>query len=87
MKLIAIDTIHISSVKAENLLPGEEFETDEGTAKLLLQRGLVHEVKAKAAPKNKAEAPPADKTDGTDDAPQAAPAIISAPRARGTKAS
>lgn len=59
MKLRAKDTLHVSSVKADNLQPGEEFEVADDTGRQLVERGLATEVKseAKAAPAhaNKAE--------------------------------
>lgn len=54
MKLKAKDTLHISSVKPDNILPGEEFEIDDAGGKSLIDRGLATEVKATAPPKPKA---------------------------------
>jgi len=45
MKIKAKDTIHISAVQADNLMPGAEFEVDDATAKDLIDRGLATEVK------------------------------------------
>lgn len=54
MKLKATDTIHVSSVKSDNILAGEKFDVSEVEAKSLIERGLA--VKAEgAAPRNKAE--------------------------------
>jgi hypothetical protein len=53
----ATDTLHISSVGPENITPGQEFETTEGTAKELEARGLATRVKAEPAPENKADKP------------------------------
>lgn len=57
--------LHITSVGADPIGPGETFEVGETEAKQLEARGLatrVGEVKAeKAAPENKAEAAPANK--------------------------
>lgn len=54
MKLYAIDTVQITSVKSEPLLEGEAFEVeDEAEAELFIKRGLA----SKEAPKEKAEAP------------------------------
>lgn len=63
MKLKAIDTLHVSSVRPENLLAGEEFEVSEAVGQSLVDRGLAAEVKAKAAPapQNKAEPAPKNK--------------------------
>lgn len=61
MKLTAIDTLHISSVKAENLMAGEEFEIDDAAGESLLKRGLALKAKAELAPKNKAVTPASNK--------------------------
>lgn len=57
MKLKAKDTLHVSSVKAENLLPGEEFETSDDQGRQLVERGVATEVKGSA----KSDAPPETK--------------------------
>ena len=67
MKLKAKDTLHVSSVKADNLLPGEEFEVSDDMGRQLVERGVATEVKAtkaKAEPEhaNKAEQAPANKS-------------------------
>lgn len=62
MKLKAKDTLHVSSVKPENLAPGEEFEVSEAVGRSLVERGLATEVKAAPAPKNKAEPKPKNKS-------------------------
>lgn len=74
MKLKALDQVHISSVKADSLQPGEEFEVSAATGKELLAKrpGTVEQVadedsgvpdeKAEPAPENKAvSAAPANK--------------------------
>ncbi len=68
MKLKANDTLHVSSVKADNLLPGEEFEVSDDIGRQLVDMGRATEVKGKAAaksepaaPENKAEPPPENK--------------------------
>lgn len=62
----AIDTLHLSSVGPDNILPGAEFEVGETDAKALEGRGLAKrtgkaapalENKMDAAPENKAAAP------------------------------
>jgi hypothetical protein len=71
VKMKAVDQVHISSVKADSLQPGEQFEVTEATAKDLEDRGLAKRVggaKAEPAPTNKAEPAPTNK---------AAPAPIS----------
>ena len=74
MRLTANDTLHVSSVKADNLLPGEEFEVSDDMGRQLVELGRATEVKgskgkadapaAKAEPAilNKMDAPPANKT-------------------------
>lgn len=64
VKMKAIDTLHVSSVGADNIAPGGEFAVDEDTARQLEERGLATRVKAKAAPaapQNKMEPAPANK--------------------------
>jgi hypothetical protein len=63
MKLTANDQLHISSVKADNILPGEEFEVSDLQGQSLIDRGLATEVGGKKAPapKNKKAADPANK--------------------------
>ncbi len=57
MKLKANDTLHISAVKADNILPNEEFEVSEAEGKRLIAAGYAREVKPAAkkaaAPANK----------------------------------
>jgi hypothetical protein len=67
MKLYATDQVSISSVQADTLKPGQEFEVSDSRGKELLKT-LPHAVsdkapkgKAEPAPKNKAEAPPKNK--------------------------
>lgn len=45
MKLKANDTLHVSSVKADNILQGEQFEVADNVGKLLVDRGLATEIK------------------------------------------
>lgn len=59
MKLKANDTLFISSVKSENILPGEEFEVSDAEGKRLIDRGLA--VKAAKPPSNKMKQAPANK--------------------------
>lgn len=66
VRMKAIDTLHVSSVKADNLLPGEEFDAPQYVADDLEKRGLATkfaETKQEpAAPENKAEPAPLNKT-------------------------
>lgn len=66
MKLKALDQIHVSSVKADSLRPGEEFEVGDALGKELVakhpQRFAVLEGAAEADGE-KAEKPPANKAD------------------------
>lgn len=64
MKLKANDTLHISAVKADNILPGETFEVSEAEGKSLVDRGLASEVKAAPKPANKMAKAPANKAGG-----------------------
>lgn len=67
VKMIAADTLHISSVRAHNLVAGEEFEVSSHIADDLEARGLARRVvvqKAAPAPANKMAEPPANKADG-----------------------
>lgn len=66
MQLKAKDTMHISSVKAENIRPGEKFTVSDVTGRDLIKRGLAEQVKprarkAAAAPANKKAAEPKNK--------------------------
>lgn len=69
MKLYALDTVQITSVKSPDpLLAGEAFEIDdEAVAKQLIDRGLASEKapgeKAAPPPKNKAEPAPSNKAE------------------------
>ena len=56
MKLKALDTIHISSVGPDNILPGGHFEVSDADGESLISRGLAVAVKADAPPANKASA-------------------------------
>lgn len=67
MKLKANDTIHISSVKAEAIRPGETFDVGDAEGKQLVDRGLATKVsapkaKAAATPNNKKAASPRNKS-------------------------
>jgi hypothetical protein len=57
MKLKAKDTMHISSVKAGNILPGETFEVPDPEGKQLVDRGLATRVSAPKPPAKRAAAP------------------------------
>lgn len=68
MRLRAKDQIHISSVQADSLQPGQEFEVADAAGAELLKRHpatfeeISEAVKAEPAPENKAEsAAPANK--------------------------
>jgi hypothetical protein len=61
MKLKANDTLFISSVKSENILPGEEFEVSDAEGKRLIEAGLAAKAKAAPAHQNKMEKPAANK--------------------------
>lgn len=65
VRMKAVDTLHVSSVKADNLRPGEEFEAPQYVADDLEARGLATRVReAKAEPdalENKMEPAPANK--------------------------
>jgi hypothetical protein len=53
----ATDTLHISSVKSDNLLPGEQFEVSGAVADDLEARGLAKRVAVKAEAKAEKAAP------------------------------
>ena len=55
MKLKANDTLHVSSVKADNIMQGEQFEVADNVGKELIDRGLATEIKPASAakPENK----------------------------------
>lgn len=70
MKIKATDQLHVSSVQADSLRPGQEFEVSDAVGKELLKahpNSLVRldadepEEKAAPAPSNKAEPAPANK--------------------------
>jgi hypothetical protein len=61
MKLKATDTIHVSSVQADNILAGEQFEVSDAEGKSLVDRGLAVEVKAAAKAQNKMASSPSNK--------------------------
>lgn len=70
MRLRAYDTVHVSSVKAENLRPGEEFDIGDAAGEELMKAhpGLfavvsrAAEAKAEPAAENRAEPEPDNKT-------------------------
>jgi hypothetical protein len=62
----ATDTLHVSSVKADNIAPGEEFEVSGHVADDLEARGLAKRVggkKAEPEPANKVAPAPENKAD------------------------
>lgn len=61
MKMIANDTLLISSVKSDNILAGEEFEVSDQFGKSLIDRGLARQAKKARAPANKKAAEPTNK--------------------------
>jgi hypothetical protein len=70
MKLKALDQIHVSSVQADSLRPGQEFEVSDALAGDLIAKNprsfavadTTNSSKAEPAPSNKAEvAAPANK--------------------------
>jgi hypothetical protein len=70
MRLRAYDTVHVSSVQAENIRPGQEFEISDSAGDDLLKAhpslfAVVSrdapEEKAAPAPENKAEPAPENK--------------------------
>jgi hypothetical protein len=64
MKMKAKDTLFISAVSSENILPGQEFEVSDAEAKRLEEAGLAEPAggtKKAAAPENKKAAEPANK--------------------------
>ncbi len=50
MKLKANDTLHVSSVKADNLLTGEIFEVEDSIGEDLIKRKLASQVADDAQP-------------------------------------
>lgn len=71
MRLRAYDTIHVSSVQAENIRPGQEFEISDSAGDDLLKAhpGIFAvlsrdaDAKAEPAPENKAEPAPENKSE------------------------
>ncbi len=62
VKMVAVDTLHISSIRQQSFAAGEEFEVSADDAKSLEKRGLARRVeKAAETPANKADAPPKNK--------------------------
>lgn len=64
VEMKAVDTLFISAVSPENILPGQKFKVSDDEAKRLEKAGLATRVgaaKAAAAPKNKKAAEPANK--------------------------
>jgi len=56
VSMIALDTMHVSSVQAENLHSGDEFAVSEGEAKQLEARGLAkRDIEEEQAPKTPAK--------------------------------
>lgn len=69
IRMKALDQLHISSVKADTLIPGEEFEVTTARADELEAAGLAKRVGTKAekaAPENKMEAAPVNKASAFD---------------------
>lgn len=64
MKLKAIDTLHVSSVGPDNIVPGQEFEVSDDTGDQLVARGLASEVKSAVVAENKAAPAPTNKAKG-----------------------
>lgn len=64
MKLRALDTLLVSSVKSDNLKPNEEFEIDDAAGAKLVERGYAVEVKAAKKAANKMAKAPANKAAG-----------------------
>ena len=64
MKLRTTDQIHISAVSPDTLRPHTEFDVSDAFGKDLLAQhpSRLVAVKTERAPKNKAEAPPANKS-------------------------
>lgn len=62
MKLKAKDTLFISSVSSENILPGASFEVSDAEGKRLIERGLA--TKVATAPRNKMAPGSANKRSG-----------------------
>lgn len=74
IRMKANDTLHISAVGPDSLQAGDEFEIDSGYAADLETRGLAKRVggaKKENAPANKMEAPPLNKSDNPEAAPEA----------------
>jgi hypothetical protein len=61
VKMKAIDTLHVSSVGAHSLLPGEEFEVSKTEADELEKRGLATLAGDTAVPEEKMQPAPANK--------------------------
>jgi hypothetical protein len=61
MKLKAKDTLFISSVSSENILPGAAFTVSDAEGKRLVARGLATEVKAAKKADNKMAKSPSNK--------------------------
>lgn len=57
VRMKAIDTLHVSSVKADNLQPGEEFDTPQYVADDLEKRGLATRVQSAEKVEEEAPAP------------------------------
>jgi hypothetical protein len=64
VRMKAVDTLHVSGVGPDNILPGAEFTVPSAVADDLEKRGLADrlgEAKAEPAPENKMEAEPENK--------------------------
>lgn len=64
MRLRATGQMHISSVKADTIRPGEEFDINDGEGQRLIARGLAVKVNAKKAPAPNNKAAPAPRNKG-----------------------
>ena len=60
-RMKALDTLHVSSVRPDNILAGEEFDVNDEAAKQLEARGLAKMLGA--SPRNKMVQEPKNKAD------------------------
>ena len=65
MKLKANDTLFISSVKSDNILPGEQFEVSDAEGKRLIDDGLATLVRPAKRSAGKTARPPKNKMQPT----------------------
>lgn len=69
VKVRVLDQLHLSSVSADTLMPGQEIEVSKATAADLEKQGLVTVLddgaKAEEAPQNKSEEAPINKVGTT----------------------